>query len=120
MEILVILLFIVLIILIVSFRGRALERIGDLEREIARLRKDLEATPRPMEAAKKPVEPVTRPVEAARDKMPEPVASPKESEPFVPVERKRPVPSPEIQPGAEITKPHVFQPTSSSGFVKKS
>jgi uncharacterized membrane protein len=120
MEILVILLFIVLIILIASFKSRALERIGNLEREIARLRKDLEGAPRGVEATKKPVEGSTKPAEAARDKIDRPVASPKESEPFVPPAPRKPVPEPEIQPGAEITKPHVFQPTSSSGFVKKS
>ncbi|MDO6433621.1 DUF2339 domain-containing protein [Flavitalea sp. BT771] len=134
MEILVILLFIVLIILIASFRGRALERIGNLEREIARLRKDLEAAPRAVEVEKRPVEVMTRPTqaekgpaataqrpaEARRDKADGPVASPEESEPFVPAAIRRPVPASEIQPGAEVTRPHVFQPTTSSGAVRKS
>jgi uncharacterized membrane protein len=120
MEILVILLFIVLIILIASFKSRALERIGDLEREIARLRKDLEAAPRAVEAAKKPVEGVTRPVEAVRGKMDEPVASPKESEPLVPAAPRKPAPTPENQPGPEITKPHVFRPLPGAGTVGKS
>jgi uncharacterized membrane protein len=51
MEILVIFLFIILIVLILSFRSSALQRIQDLENEIIRLRKDVmakdTAAPRP-------------------------------------------------------------------------
>lgn len=45
MEILVILLFLVLIVLVLSFQHKALQRIGYLEEEIFRLRKELERAP---------------------------------------------------------------------------
>ena len=106
MEILVILLFIILVILILSFRNRTLERMDQLEREITRLRQGLD---RPEKVAED-----FRPAAADTVKAPAP-ASPKETEPFIPPPPpRRPVPQPIVQPGREVTEPHVFRASSTS------
>ena len=107
MEILVILLFIVLVILILSFRNRTLERMDQLEREIKRLHEGLDRREKEM----------ARPSEI--EKKPAPT-QPKEKEPFVPRTTTKPVPGPEFQhsqevsppefrPSREVIQPHVFQ-----------
>ncbi len=111
MEAVVILLFIILIVLILSFRAVALQRIQLLEEEITRLRQDwahsglqrrpTEASqPQPGRFAEAPAEP--------------PPPAMKQTEPLVPEETEPLVPRPatpkrEFQPVIpEFAKPHVF------------
>ncbi|HEY4205913.1 MAG TPA: DUF2339 domain-containing protein [Puia sp.] len=81
MEILVILLFIILLIVILSFRSRVVEKMDMMQREIARLREELAA---PQSAQAPP---------PAAPTPPKPVSSPSE-----------------YRPAKEITEPHKFTP----------
>jgi uncharacterized membrane protein len=125
MEILVILLFIILVILIISFRNRTLERMDRLEKEITRLREGLDRPERVAEvfrsasAGPEKAPETARPAEAPSVK-PTPIP-PKETEPFIPPPPpppRKPVPQAEVQPSREVIEPHVFQ-QQRPGFFEK-
>ncbi|MBN8852897.1 MAG: hypothetical protein BGO55_14820 [Sphingobacteriales bacterium 50-39] len=134
MEILVILLFAVVLIVILSFRSRAVQKIDVLQQEIVRLRQEVKqaltilSAESPKSAPPKPSAPP-----------PPPMQAPKETEPYTPPPPRpaSPPPSqtpgstatqPEYRPGKEITEPHVFTPlypptnsgsTASRSFFEK-
>jgi len=126
MEILVILLFIILLIVILSFRSRAVEKIDVLQQEVHRLREEIKQALTVLSAeSPNPAPPKPSPPAAS-------VQTPKETEPFTPPPPSRPVSTPpsqtpgsaapappqpdrpasppEYRPGKEIIEPHVFTP----------
>lgn len=140
MEILVILLFAVLLIVILSFRSRAIEKIDILQKEVIRLREEVKqamtilSAESPRSVSPRPSTPPPPPVQAPLPASP-PLQTPKETEPYTPPPPPRPVtppapppatppsaaPSspqsdrparqPEYHPGKEITEPHEFTPS---------
>lgn len=89
MEILYILLVIVIIVMIASLRRRLLERMDGLEKEIGRLRKDLQRIPGPAQT------PVQTPVQTSAQPAPAQPNAPKETETYT--------------PPSSVTQPHNFQ-----------
>ena len=128
MEILVILLFAVLLIVILSFRSRAVEKIDVLQKEIIRLREEVKqaltilSAESPRSAPPKPSAPPPSPVQTPSPASP-PVQAPKETEPYTPPppqsdrpasQSDRPAPQPDYRPGKEVTEPHVFTPSGAT------
>jgi uncharacterized membrane protein len=100
MEIFVILLLIVVLIVILSFRSRTIEKIDMLQKEIFRLREEVRNAP-------KETEPYTPAPPRPLTPTPPPKAAPAPTPPTKPTE---PTPShPDYRPGKEITEPHVFK-----------
>ncbi len=95
MEVFVIILFITLILIILSFRGAAIRRIGNLEEELVRLREEIaRSAARPASLPQTDPAPAPQPSAAASQTMrpPAPISpaapsspsSPKETQPFTP------------------------------------
>jgi uncharacterized membrane protein len=83
MEILVVFLFIILILLILSFQSRSLQRIGYLEEEIKRLQDTVNRQAAPTPSPAVPIAPPAAPAPHLPE-APIPPRPPKETEPFVP------------------------------------
>ena len=91
MEVLVIFLFIILIVLILSFRSVTLQRIQRLEEEIIRLREEGSRSKPPASSTSGPA--------------PAPASAPKETEPFTPPPRPHPIGHPTTPPPRPVTSP---------------
>ncbi|HVU54350.1 MAG TPA: DUF2339 domain-containing protein, partial [Puia sp.] len=109
MEILVILLFIILLIVILSFRSRAVEKIDGLQQEVHRLREEVKQALTVLSAeSPKPAPPKSSPGPAPA--MPPKATPPSQTPGSTTPPSDRPKPQPEFQPSKEITRPHVFTP----------
>jgi uncharacterized membrane protein len=123
MEYLVVLLFIALLIVILSFRSKTIEKIDVLQKEVLRLREEVRQT---LQAAPPPRPSVTAPAPKSAEtpsSAPPATQAPKETEPYIPRTPPRPAstpsvptppraepsePQPGYRPGREVTEPHVY------------
>ena len=107
MEVLVIVLFIILIVLILSFRNVALQKIQRLEEEIIRLRKE-------WAHSQPPPPPISSPSTAPRPASPAPPAPPS-----VPLETEPFIPQPQVFPERRPAAVHEPPPPPPPGFFER-
>jgi len=112
MEILVILLLLIILAFVLSFRSR-FEKLDRLQQEIARLREEIKTLTLLSTESSKPTPspgqvPTVPPAASVPPKAPS--APPPPRTPAAPAPPPQPAPQPEYRPGREITEPHIYSP----------